>query len=149
MLADTSVASPRMRGDLVFSRQTSDRGTTLVVKDPASGRFFRFREIEAFIIGRLDGATALQSIRASVQEQLGAPLESTALEEFVGRLRRLGLLAGAEATRPGPARGPSRIRGTPLYLRLRAFDPDRLFDRMLKSCRPFFTPGFLWLSGSV
>ncbi len=138
-----------MRGDLVFSRQTSDRGTTLVVKDPASGRFFRFREIEAFIIGRLDGATELENIRAGVREQLGAPLESTALEEFVGRLRRLGLVEGADAPGPESSRGPRRLRGTPLYLRLRAFDPDRLFGRMLKRCRLFFTPGFLVLSGSV
>ena len=36
--------------------------TRLVVKDPATGRFFRFKEPEYFIAQQLDGSTTLEVI---------------------------------------------------------------------------------------
>lgn len=48
-------AEPKLRSDLVISRQNG----AVVLKDPATGRFFRFGEAAHFITSQLDGATPL------------------------------------------------------------------------------------------
>jgi putative peptide zinc metalloprotease protein len=138
-----------MRGDLVLSPQPAGEVTALVVKDPACGRFFRFREVEAFILTRLDGATAPERLQAEVEGRFHAPLAATTLDAFLSKLERLRLLDGGEAAATPGAEPRRRTRGSPLYLRLAAFDPDRLFDRLLAPCRPFFTAGFLVFSAGL
>ncbi len=134
-----NASGPKIRHDLILSRQEQGGTTHFVLKDPTSGRFFRFKEPEYFIAQQLDGATPLDAVRQRVEEHFGAPLDQQTLEQFIERLRRLGLLEseGAEAAHPAQRRG--RIQGSLLYLRLKAFDPDRLFDRLLPKVRFFFT----------
>ena len=105
---------PRVRGDLVLSPQPAGEGTALIVKDPACGRFFRFREIEAFILTRLDGATAPDVIRADVEERFHAPLPASTFESFLQRLARLSLLESSDSSQASTARRDHRIRGTAL-----------------------------------
>ena len=50
----------QLRSDLVVSRQDTTAGAVFVVKDPATGRFFRLREAEHFIARQLDGSTPLE-----------------------------------------------------------------------------------------
>lgn len=140
---------PRLRTDLVVSRQATPEGTVFVVKDPVAGRFFRFREAEQFIVEQLDGCTPLEVVRQRVEEQFGAPVSLEALGQFMERLGRLGLLE-ADAADPRPRAAPrGRVRGSLLYLRFPAFDPDRLFTRLLPWVRFCFTPAFLVLSGAL
>jgi len=35
--------TPTLRSDLIISRQAAGGGTSFVIKDPATGQFFRFR----------------------------------------------------------------------------------------------------------
>ncbi len=53
------VAEPKLRSDLVISRQDG----AVVLKDPVTGRFFRFGDAEHFITSQLDGATPLDVVR--------------------------------------------------------------------------------------
>ena len=136
---------PRLRGDLIVRRHGQAGRSTLVVKDPASGRYFRFGEAEAFILGLLDGKRPPETVRQEVEQSFGAPLPQATLDRFLVRLRGLGLLE------EGPAAGPAtrrRVRGSLLYLRFKAFDPDRVLDRLVGRLGFLFTPSFVILSAT-
>jgi multidrug resistance efflux pump len=122
---------------------------SVVVKDPASGRFYRFHEVEDFVAGQLDGATSLHAVRQRAETRFGAQLPDDTLRRFVQSLRGLGLLEP-----DGPEEGhlsgrPSRLRGSALYLRYRVLDPDRLLGWLAPRLRLLFTPAFLWGSAGA
>src|SRR5438128_4360321 len=140
---------PKLRSDLRVSPQGVAEDATFVVKDPATGRFFRLRQAEQFIAQQLDGSAPLDVIKQRFEQKFGAPLAPETLKEFVERLRRLGLLE-TESSRAGHRADPRRtFRGNLLYLRLKAFDPDRLLDRLVKKLGFFFTPSFLVFSAAL
>src|SRR2546428_14129433 len=97
---------PKLRSDLVISRQ----GGAIVLKDPATGRFFRFGEAEHLITSQLDGATPLDVVRRRVGEAFGAGPEPGGVAGFVATLRRLGLLETDEAALDRPAARGLRTR---------------------------------------
>src|SRR5213596_1604018 len=138
-------AEPKLRRDLVISRQDG----SVVLKDPTTGQFFRFGEAEHFITSRLDGATPLDVVRQRAGEALGSLPEPGMIEAFVAALKRLGLLEADEAA-PDPSATRGRpTRGSPLYLRLSAFDPDSLLDRLIGKVGFCFTPAFIVLSTAL
>ena len=139
---------PQLRGDLVVSRYDQVGAAAYVFKDPQTQRFFRFREPEGFIAEQLDGATPVEEIRRRAERQFGATLPEQSLQTFLGTLQRLGLLED-EASGSGTAIPRRRIRGTLLYLRWKAFDPDRLFDDLAYRFRWLFTPAFVALSAAL
>ncbi|MGH7162810.1 MAG: PqqD family peptide modification chaperone [Planctomycetota bacterium] len=134
-------AHPRLRGDLVFSRQHTPEGPRFVMKDPRKGGFFRLREAESAVVRRLDGATPLEAVAAGVASELGVEATAAELEPFVAQLERRGLLeSGAD---PPAARRRPLFRGSFLWLRLAAFDPDRLLGRLVGKVRFCFTSYFV------
>ncbi|PYM88015.1 MAG: hypothetical protein DME08_28125 [Candidatus Rokuibacteriota bacterium] len=142
-------AKPTLRSDLIISRQAAAGGTSFVIKDPATGQFFRFRDAEHFVARQLDGSTPLDVIRQRAEGKFGATLAPDALAQFIKTLGRHGLLEtdGAES---GHLTGPrGRVRGSLLLLRLKAFDPDRLFNRLIGKVRFFFTRPFLVASAAL
>jgi multidrug resistance efflux pump len=118
----------------------------VVTKDPVTERFFRFGEVEGFILERLDGNTSPDSLCSQTAERFGAALSPETLEQFVSRLRKLGLLESSEAQPASVGGRQRRIRGNLFYLRFRAFDPDRILDWLVLRTGFFFTPSFLWIS---
>src|SRR5437660_1686905 len=143
-----SIAEPRLRRDLVISRQEIAGRTALVVKDPATGQFFRLKEVEAYIVEQLDGGTPLEVVRQRVEERFAAPLPPDTFHQFLTSLSRLRLLE-AEPSGPVPFPHQSRRPRSLFYLRLKLFDPDRLFTLLVGRMRVLFTPHFLFLSGSL
>jgi putative peptide zinc metalloprotease protein len=132
---------PRARPDLVFSRQELRDGVAYVVKDPVAGQYFCFHEAEHFILRQLDGATSPEAVRRTVETRFGARLEPEMLADFLRTLRQHGLLDGAPRKRRGG--GP---KGGPLSMRFKAFDPDRLLERLLRVTGFLFTPAFVAMS---
>lgn len=131
----------KLRSDLVVSRHETTGEVTYVLKDPRTGRFFKFRQPEYAIARRLDGATRLEAVAAAVSAELGVEADAAALQPFVEQLQRQGLLESPDGTQPA---ADSRVfRGNLLWLRLKAFDPDRLFDRLVGWVRFCFTPHFV------
>jgi multidrug resistance efflux pump len=116
------------------------------VKDPRSGRFFRFGDLERFIAEQLDGATPLDVVRHRTETRFGASLPADVLAGFVRSLERSGLVEGQDAV-AGHPRG--RMRGSLFYLRFRVFDPDRLLDRLVRRVRFCYTPQFLICSAAI
>ena len=133
----------QLRRDLVVSQQVIRGKPAYIVKHPASERFFRFGEYEYFISQQLDGNTSLDDIRRRVEDKFGAPLSANTLDQFIERLRRLGVLEEDKAELPKVAAAPKRIQGNLLYLRFRAINPDRLLEKLSQSLRFFFTPAFV------
>lgn len=142
-------AAPRLRDDLLISKQETREETFFVVKDPATRRFFRFREAEYCVARQLDGATPLETVRERVARELGADPEPQVLEGFVAQLGRQGLLA-PEGDAPLPGRPANKFfGGNAVWFRVKAFDPDRLFNRLYPHVRFCFTPGFVALAIAV
>lgn len=135
------------RNDLVVSRQGSAEEAAFVVKDPISGRFFRLRENEHFIAQQLDGNTSFDELSRRVEEKFGQAISKETLERFVERLRGLGLLADERTTTP--PRPQRRIAGDLFYLRLKAFDPNRLFSWLIGPVQFLFTPLFVASSAAL
>jgi putative peptide zinc metalloprotease protein len=140
---------PRLRSDLTVSRQQTAEGSSCVVKDPVSGRFFRFRETEDFIAGQLDGETPLEVVRRRTEERFDASMASEHLYAFVARLEKAGLLETGSQPRKPRTGGLGRIRGSLLYLRVALLDPDQHFSRLVPRLRFFFTPRFVALSAAL
>jgi putative peptide zinc metalloprotease protein len=140
-----TVAPVKMRSDLVVSRQGTPEQSVFVMKDPATERFFRFGATEHFITQQLDGLTPPEMVRQRVEQHFDAPLSAETLQQFIDRLRRLGLLE-RDPCAPAGGHAHGRVRGNMFYLRLKAFNPDRLFDRLVIKLRLFFTPAFVCLS---
>jgi len=138
-----------LRNDLIVRRQQTPRGVFVVVKDPASGDFYRFGEVEDFILHQLDGVAPLEEIRRRAESRFGAPLPDGALEIFVQKLDKNRLLETDRAPRRDRGHSGGRVRGNLLYLRLPVFDPTRLFDWLLPRARFFFTRRFMTFSAVV
>jgi putative peptide zinc metalloprotease protein len=142
-------SSPRLRKDLTVSRQQTAEGSSCIVKDPVSGKFFRFRETEQFIAEQLDGETSLDVVRRRTEERFDASMAPEHLAAFVGRLEKAGLLeTGSQPGKTGAGQG-GRIRGSLLYLRVPLVDPDQHFSRLVHRIRFFFTPRFVALSAAL
>jgi multidrug resistance efflux pump len=137
---------PRLRSDLIVSRQDLAGETCFVVKDPATEKYFRFRAAEQFILEQLDGATSLQTIRERVEEHFGSSLDPETLTGFLERLSELGLL---DTGRKPSLERPGRPKGKLLYLRFKVFDPDALLDALIGKVRFFFTPYFVSFAGTL
>jgi putative peptide zinc metalloprotease protein len=136
-----SPGAPRLRGDLLISQQSTGAGTIFVIKDPVARGFFRFGEVEYFVAQQLDGATALDVVRQRIEQRFDCHLRAETLEQFIEQFRRCRLLEGTQPDVAERARRP--LRGSLLYLRLKAFDPDRLFDRLLPRVAWVFSPRVL------
>jgi multidrug resistance efflux pump len=144
---------PKLRGDLDVSSQETPAGEVVhVVKDPATGRFYRFGAAEWFIMRLLDGRNSPEAICRAAGDAFGEELDRETLGAFVSSLERRGLLespAAAGGTSPRPHARRGRVFGSLLYLRLKAFDPDRLLDRLLPPLRFCFTPAFVAASAGL
>jgi multidrug resistance efflux pump len=136
--AVASEAFLKLREDLVFQRREAGGSVDFVAKQPDSGRFFRLREVEHFIARQLDGNTGPQEVCRRVEERFGSLLSPETLERFLDRLAGLGLLDTSGA--PAPPVTARRVQGNFLYLRFRAFDPDRLLGRLDARLGWLFTP---------
>ena len=135
---------PRLRPDLVISRQESKDSQVVVIKDPRTGRYFKLREPEFWLISRFDGKSDTNSLAAQFNDRFGHAISPGAIGNFIERLDELYFLeterAEYEVSRSvhrasfGTARSlASRI----LYVKLTAFDPTRFLDWILGWYRPF------------
>jgi putative peptide zinc metalloprotease protein len=137
---------PKLRDDLIVSAQeTAGEGIGFVIKDPLTGRFFGVGEFEYFIARQLDGATTLDEIVRRVESKFGVSIASADLTDCIGQLRRCQLVhdsrAATRVQRPRKA-----LRGSLLYLRLTAFDPEPVLRWLLPRVGFLFSPTFLCCS---
>jgi putative peptide zinc metalloprotease protein len=140
------IGYPKLRDDLVISRQETPEGPSFVIKDPTTRRFFRFGETEHLIAQQFDGATPLVAVQARLAREFEIQAGAETLQQFVEQLRRLGLIQTGAPASGGALRKRRLFSGNPLYIRVKAIDPDRLFNRIVGRLAFFFTPWFIGLS---
>jgi multidrug resistance efflux pump len=136
-------ASPKFRSDLEVSEQRAGAATVYVLKEPASGRIYRLPEVAYFIARQFDGQSTSEEIRKRVEEKFGDALSQEELDAYITQLRKLGLLEGAAQAPAAQAPAAGRVRGDLLYLRFKAFNPDRFLERLLPWFRWVYTRGFV------
>jgi len=138
---------PAFRRDLITSEVREGGRLSYLVKDPVTNRFFRLKESERFITLQLDGRVSLEEVARRFEERFEIALPRPKLEAFVERLVTLCLvdrglrpeeIARVQRSASAIGSGPWRI----LFVKLRAVDPDSLFDALAPRLRFFFTRGF-------
>jgi len=140
---------PKLRANLVVSRQERAGTVQYVVKDPISGRYFQLGEKQYFIATLLDGRRGPDEACLLFEEQYNAKLSAEALRKFISRLANLGFLEGTEPDTAAPARFKPRPaageRGISRYfmITVRAFDPDRLLGAISGKVSFLFTRWFI------
>lgn len=137
---------PRLRRDLTSRHEQTAEGISVVIKHPASRRFFRLEQAEYFIAQQLDGRTPWEEIRKKTEAAFDAELPIEDLYTFVQSLKKNGLLETEDALRKDERRKPKRFRGTPLYCRIQVCDPCELLKGLARRADFFFTKYFVALS---
>src|SRR5882724_10190379 len=140
---------PRLRNDLILRTQHTVHGTSVVIKDPVSRKFFRLGEAEHFIVQQLDGETSPQVIQQRAEAKFGAVLPVETLNAFLQNLKKNGVLETAETAENRVFREPPRFRGSPLYCRFKVFDPCQLLQRLVARTGFFYTSYFGVLSAAA
>jgi putative peptide zinc metalloprotease protein len=152
-LSTSNAHAPRLRPDLAIVEQVFRGETSFVVKDPATGKYFRFRPVEVGVMRCFDGHRTPDEIAATLTEQ-GLRLTARVVEGFARKLASIGLLERTLADRTTlelerlraerrRRRRPALFRGELMRMRWSLGDPDRLFDRVLPSIRWMFSRGFV------
>lgn len=146
----------RLRPDLDIAPHRYEGRTYYIVKDPVSLRYYRFKEQEHFLLQMMDGDHTLdQAQKAFEREYRPERLTLEDLEQFGQQLLTVGL-AHNESPQAGKQlfdRRKKRLRRewlatftNILYIKVPAFDPDRLLTRMLPWLSWIFTTWFFVLS---
>ena len=138
---------PRLRADLILRHQRTAQGTSAIIKDPASGKFFRLAEAEHFIARQLDGETSMEMIRQRTEAEFEATLPIETLNAFIENLKKNGVLETPEARKHDAH--STRFRGSILYCRFKVFDPCQLLNCMNRRAGFFYTAYFGVLSATA
>jgi putative peptide zinc metalloprotease protein len=142
---------PALSHGLRFSRHESDGAVSYVVKNPAAHKYFRFGQVEAWLMQRMDGTRTVAQICDELRAEIGINAAPSALDVLVRRLRDMGLVQRTLEERSAllveRVRQQRRIRNdgksTLLRMRFSAGDPDPLLDTMVARMPFFWTPGFI------
>lgn len=141
----------RLRADLVIREQKFQDTVTWVIKDPVCLKYFRFESHEFFILQQLDSHHSIDDIlKAFRQEFPNRALTREELSYFLNNLVGSGLLISDIPGQGGrlfqrekateKARVFSRFSGF-MSIRIRGFDPERVFSVLYPMVRIMFTPG--------
>jgi putative peptide zinc metalloprotease protein len=148
---------PRLKPRLRFTRHDNDGTVSWIVKDPASLKYFRFGQIECWIMQRLDGERSLQQICDELHAEIGMNATPQALDVLVRRLRELGLVERTAEERRAllveqmrrQRKTRRNMKGSLLRMRFSVGDPDPLLGTMVERMPFFWTPGFIIASLGV
>jgi hypothetical protein len=134
----------RLRDDLVFADR-DERGR-VVVKDPRNQKMYGFSSTVCDAIRLLDGNTYADELPDRLQQRIGQRISQKSAHALVEQARSLGLFDGALPDAPPPETVSSTVTSAlrkfnPLYIRIKAFDPQALLRPLDKLFFPLFTRG--------
>lgn len=137
---------PRLRGDLVISPQQAGDERYYVIKIPETGRFYRFGEVEYFIIEQLKEPSSPSDICKKVGERFNSSLSEQALAGFISSLLQRDLLLTENEKSRNFTPTSKAIKGNWFHLRINFFDPDKMLSSLAAKLSFLFTPSFVFLS---
>ncbi len=133
----TGASAPRRRPELSLTVSVEEGGTVTIVFDPRSGRYFRLRDIEGFLLSLLDGERTLAAVHESVlREYPGIRLSLETVLRFAARMEQLGWLVGSAAA---PPRRPPLLRRL-LWIKLPPVPADGFFLGVQPLVRLLYQP---------
>ncbi len=136
---------PKIRDDLIISELEMGGQKYIVLKDPITRRYFRVREPEYFIIRHFDGKNSLESIASRFQQEFDLNASAEEIEQFANKMNSLYFFDDSRAeyeTSSGRYRGGEKksLFSKILFVKLKAFNPDRVLNAMLPPVRFLFQP---------
>jgi len=149
---------PRLRSDVLIRHQVLGGEVFYIVKNPDTGKYYRFREAEHDVLQLLDGESDPQQIAVRFSDaHPGKSISVSNVETFVDSLRDLDLiekspeqkrLALYERLRSERDRRRSPVKSL-LFIKKKLYDPDHLFGGVLKVFWFFWTPRFARFSAAL
>ncbi len=141
---------PKLRDDLIVAEQESDGQKIYVLKDPITFRYFRLREPEYFLVRQFDGATDCDTIAQRFRDTFNLNVSAEAVEQFARKIDELYFFEGPRAeyeTSSGRYLRQTRksLFSKILFIKLKAFNPDKLLNGLLPPLRFLFHPVSLTL----
>ena len=143
---------PKLRTDLVSSPSEVDGQTVYTIKDPRLGNYFRLRAPEFWLISQFDGQTSPEQLAEAFKAKFQFNLSADDVRGFVGLMDKLLFLENSRAEQATSrlsqqaGRGRSRL-GRLLYIKVKAFKPERFLDRLTEFYRPFHRDFWFTLQG--
>jgi len=142
---------PKLRKGLIITSEIFEEKTYYVIKDPITKRFFRISQPEYLILQRLNGKTSPEEITRTLKEQFNIILTSEILDRFLSQIEKFGFLEGEPSLRELSrlkyrVEKEKNILKKILFIKVKAFDPDKFLDKLLKRVKFFFTKEFFILS---
>jgi putative peptide zinc metalloprotease protein len=142
--AEMAEIQAKLRSDLEIRAESPAPGSAVIVKDPATRRFYRFTPVQAAVLRRLDGETEHLSVAEAVTAECGTDVTEAQVDDFAGKLRSLLLLdhPSCWAKLEGALKPKNRFLGSILSIKIRAVNPDALIGRLEKKLAFCFTSTF-------
>jgi putative peptide zinc metalloprotease protein len=136
---------PKLREDLIVAEQESDGQKIYVLKDPITFRYFRLREPEYFLVRQFDGAADSEAIAQRFRDKFNLNVTADAVEKFAQRIDELYFFEGPRAeyeTSSGRYLRQTRrsLFSKILFIKLKAFNPDKMLNVLLPPLRFLFHP---------
>ena len=135
---------PTRRKDLIIEKGEVGGKTAYTIKDPVSQQFFRVGELENLLLTLMDGTRDYAGIAAELKERAGIDATAEEVEEAVSQFETLRLiesdLTGKElerAQRKEIRKGKSLLSKI-LYVKFKAVNPEKLFEKLLPRTRFLF-----------
>ncbi len=124
---------PKRRDDLQVQVEKVEGIDHYTVKSPETGKFIRLREPEFYLINLLDGTNSPQAAAEDFVRTFNTTITVAAIEQFAQQLGELGFLEGVAASQKDTGKSV-------LFIKLRAFNPDRFLSRWYPRLRWLFSP---------
>jgi putative peptide zinc metalloprotease protein len=142
---------PKLRDDLIITLQIFQDVTYYVIKDPLTNKYFRVKEPEHFILRKLDGKTDFKEISSDFEAKFGIPLKEETFKPFISHSENLGFFEMGETQREFThlqyqMSQKKNLLQRIILIKLKAFDPDKLLEWLLKKFRFVFSRKFLLIS---
>lgn len=142
----------KLRSDLEIQLES---GGSAIVKDPVTRGFYRFTPVQASVLEHMDGKQDLRSIASIVAEQHQTEVLEGQLEDFAGKLQKLLLLDHPYCwAKLEGSIGKKRhwILRNLLFIKIHAFNPDRLLGNLEQKLRFCFSGAFAsvaWIAAAI
>lgn len=141
-------ATPKLRTDLVVRAEADGEQAVYVIKDPLTGRFFRLRAPEYYLLSRADGMTTAEDAVRLTNERFGINIPLGMGTAFFEKMDRM-LFFENPATEQTLSRlgARSSIGNRSIWMiPLKAFDPDASVTRWSRRLKFLFNPYAVALS---
>ncbi len=138
----------RLRPGLEFSPQQQQGKNFVVVKDPVTGRYFRFTESQAAILDLLRDPVDAPALAAAASAKFGSEIPVATIEGFLKSLEDKWLLDTPSVQEKLADVESHKLKDRNfLYWKLASINPEKIFEWLLPRTSWAFTRGFHAFAG--